>query len=137
MPPDPVRAADAGAWPAKAARDLRRVGLLLAAEPPDPEGGLFHSQQAAEKALKGFLTWHDVPFRRVHELDELGEQCVGIDSSLAELMSRADALTKYAWRFRYPGAPYEPTLEEGRTAFNLAREVMEAVLDRLPLEVRP
>jgi HEPN domain-containing protein len=87
---------------------LRRVDLLLAADPPDPEGGLFHSQQAAEKALNGFLTWHDVPFRRVHELDELGERCGGIDSSLAELMGRADALTKYAWRFRYPGAPYEP-----------------------------
>jgi hypothetical protein len=48
--------------------------FLLAAEPPDPEGGLFHSQQAAEKALKGFLTWHDVPFRRVHELDQLGDR---------------------------------------------------------------
>ena len=137
MPPDPVRAVDARAWLAKAAQDLRRVDLLLAAAPPDPEGGLFHAQQAAEKALKGFLTWHDVPFRRVHELDELGKQCVGIDSSLAELMSRADALTKYAWRFRYPGAPYEPTLDEGRTAFNLAREVMDAILGRLPLEVRP
>jgi HEPN domain-containing protein len=56
---------------------------------------------------------------------------------LEELMSRADALTKYAWRFRYPGAPYEPTLDEGRTAFNLAREVIDAILDRLPLEVRP
>jgi hypothetical protein len=78
-----------------------------------------------------------VPFRRVHELDELGKQCVGIDFSLAELTSRADALTKYAWRFRYPGAPYEPTLEEGRTAFNLAREVMDAILGRLPLEIRP
>ena len=80
MPPDPVRAADARAWLAKAAQDLRPAGLLLAAEPPDPEGGLFHSQQAAEKALKGFLTWHDV---------------------------------------------------------HLAREVMDAILGRLPLEVRP
>jgi len=52
-------------------------------------------------------------------------------------MSRAGALTKYAWRFRYPGAPYEPALDEGRTAFNLAREVMDAILGRLPFEVRP
>ena len=43
--------------------------VCAAAEPPDPEGGLFHSQQAAEKALKGFLTWHD---------DELGEQRSGL-----------------------------------------------------------
>ena len=80
-----------------------------------------------------------MPFRRVHELDEIGEECVGVgvDPSLAELVSRADALTKYAWRFRYPGAPYEPTLDECRTALQLAREVMDAVLSRLPLEVRP
>jgi len=77
MPPDPVRTADTRAWLVKAAQDLRRVEILLAADPPDPEGALFHSQQAAEKALKAFLTFHDVPFRRVHELDELGEQCAG------------------------------------------------------------
>jgi HEPN domain-containing protein len=62
MPPDPVRTADTKAWLVKAARDLRRVEILLAAEPPDSEGAVFHSQQAAEKALKAFLTWHDVPF---------------------------------------------------------------------------
>ena len=137
MPSDPVRSADARAWLAKAAQDLRRVEILLAAEPPDTEGALFHSQQAAEKAVKGFLTWHDVPFRRVHELDEIGKQCVEVDSSLADLMSRADALTKYAWRFRYPGAPYQPALDEGRTAFDLAREVVGSISGRLPLDVRP
>ena len=137
MPPDTVRTVDARAWLAKATQDLRRVEILLAAEPADVEGALFHSQQAAEKAIKGFLTWHDVPFRRVHEIDEIGKQCVGVDSSLADLMGRADALTKYAWRFRYPGAVYEPTLDEGMTAFNLAREVMNSILACLPIEVRP
>ena len=137
MLPDSVRTADTKAWLAKAAQDLRRVEVLLAAEPPDVEGALFHSQQAAEKALKGFLTWHDVPFRRVHELDVIGGQCAAEDHSLSDLMSRADSLSKYAWRFRYPGAPYEPALEEGRAAFDLAREVMNAVLYRLPPETHP
>src|SRR5260370_15029333 len=118
MPPDAVRAVDARAWLAKAAQDLRRVEILLAAEPSDVEGALFHSQQAAEKAIKGFLTWHDVPFRRVHEIDEIGKQCVGVDSSLTDLMGRADALTKYAWRLPYPGAVYQPTLTVGMSAFH-------------------
>ena len=136
MPLDPVRTADTKAWLVKAVRDLR-VEILLAAEPPDSEGALFHSQQAAEKALKGFLTWHDVPFRRVHELDVIGEQCVAVDHSLQDVASRADTLTKYAWRFRYPGVPYEPSLDEARAAFDLAREVMDAVLRRLPPETQP
>jgi hypothetical protein len=78
-----------------------------------------------------------VPFRRVHELDEIGKQSVGVDSSLADLMSRADALTKYAWRFRYPGAPYEPALDEAWTALHLSREVLSAIVGRVPPEARP
>ena len=54
MPRDEVLAGDTRAWLDLAARDLRRVEILLAATPPDVEGALFHSQQAAEKALKGF-----------------------------------------------------------------------------------
>ena len=118
-------------------QDLRRGEVLLAATPPDFEDALFHCQQAAEKAFKGFLTWHDVAFRRIHELDTIGGQCADVDSTLADLASRADVLTKYAWRFRYPGAPYQPSLQEMEEARALAREAYQAVLDRLPAEVHP
>ncbi len=92
---------------------------------------MFHSQQAAEKALKEFLTWHDIPFRRVHDIEIIGEQCVQLDSSLADLIGRADKLTQYAWRFRYPGAALEPEMEEARAAERPARGVVNAVPDRL------
>jgi len=46
-------------------------------------------------------------------------------------------LTDYAWKFRYPGAPAEATLEEARESLALARDVTEAILNRLPAEVRP
>ena len=74
--------------------------ILLAVTPPDMEGALFHSQQAAEKALKGFLTWHDIAFRQVHELGEIGKQCLQADPTLSDLLQRANSLTKYAVRFR-------------------------------------
>ena len=101
------------------------------------EGALFHCLQAAEKALKAFLTWHDVRFRRVHDLEEIGKQCVEVDLTLGPLMGRAETLSEYATRFRYPGALYEPRLEEGQAVLKLVREVMEAILIRLPREVRP
>jgi hypothetical protein len=44
--------------------------------PPLTADITFHAQQLAEKALKGFLTWHDQPFRKTHDLVEIGEQCV-------------------------------------------------------------
>ena len=54
-----------------------------------------------------------------------------------ELVGRADALTKYAWRFRYSGASYEPTFEEGQNALSVAREVLDAILTRVPADARP
>ncbi|MCC6591195.1 MAG: HEPN domain-containing protein [Bryobacterales bacterium] len=133
---DERRTSSTKAWLEKAVQDLRRVSVLLQIEPPDVEGSLFHAHQAAEKALKAFLTWHDVPFRRVHELGVVGQQCAEIDESLSEVANRANMLTQYAWRFRYPGAPYEPELEEGLTAARLATEVVEAIEGRLPAEAR-
>ena len=137
MPPDPTRIADTKAWLTKAAHDLRRVEILLAADPPDVEGAVFHCQQAAEKGFKAFLTWHDVVFRRVHDLDVIGGHCVEVDATLKEIVDRADALTRYAWQFRYPGAQYEPDLEEGQRAATLAHQVTSAVIARLPSEALP
>jgi HEPN domain-containing protein len=135
MRPDLVRSADTKEWLVTAREDLRRVEILLAAAPPDIKGALFHAQQTVEKALKAFLTWHDVPFRRVHELDVIGGQCTDVDASLADLVDRADVLTKYAWRFRYFGAPYEPLLKEAQSALAMAREAVEAIVSRLPEDV--
>jgi len=42
--------------------------LHLKASLPFLEDALFHCQQAVEKALKGFLTWHDRPFEKTHDL---------------------------------------------------------------------
>jgi len=120
-----------------ASQDLRRVEILPAAIPPDIEGALFHCQQAAEKALKGFLTWHDIGFRRVHDLDEIGKQCAETDSSLAELLKRVGVLSAYASRFRYPGASYQPAIEEATSARDLAGDVMIDSISRLPWEAHP
>jgi hypothetical protein len=45
-------------------------------------------QQAAEKDTKGFLAWHNVPFRRVHSLEEIGEQCLQIEPGLRYAVDR-------------------------------------------------
>ena len=134
MPHDPIRAADTRAWLAKGHMDLKAAAHELTAVPPFTADAVFHAQQAAEKALKGFRVWHDAPFRKTHDLAEVGRQCAGIDPSLEALLMRAAGLTQYAWKFRYPGEPQEPSLEEAERAIALAREVYEAILARLPQE---
>jgi HEPN domain-containing protein len=137
MPLDPERVAEARGWLAKAEEDLRAADFERTAQPPLSSDIVFHSQQAAEKAMKGFLAWHDRPFRKTHNLVEVGEACAAADSTLEQLLRRAAPLTEYAWKFRYPGEPELPTVEEAEAALALAREVYDAILDRLPPEVRP
>jgi hypothetical protein len=45
-------------------------------------------------------------------------------------------LDKAAWRFRYPGDASEPTREEATAALAIAQDVFQAVIDRLPAEIR-
>ena len=137
MPHDPALVADTRAWLTKARMDLLAAERLLQVAPPLLGASVFHSQQAGEKALKGFLAWHDEPFRKTHNLEELGRQVAALDPSLLPLVDRAGGLTKYAWKYRYPGEPEEPPRQEAEAALALARELYEAVLLRLPEEVRP
>lgn len=89
MQSDPGRTADTGEWLRKAKLDLRAAEYGLEAEPPLSADVVFHCQQLAEKALKGFLTWHDEPFRKTHNLVEIGQQCAAMDQTLEDLLRRA------------------------------------------------
>lgn len=134
MPHDPIRVADARAWLAKAHMDLKAAVHELTAALPFTADAVFHAQQAAEKSMKGFLAWHDTPFRKTHDLAEIGRLCAGIAPSLEALLMRAAVLTQYAWKFRYPGEPEEPSRDEAERAIALAREVHEAIVALLPPE---
>lgn len=137
MAVDPELIAETRAWFVKAVNDLRAAEALLANSPPLFDEAVFHCQQAAEKVLKGFLTWNGRTFRKTHNLEEIGEQCVSVDAALREPVDHAVPLSEYAWKFRYPGSPDEPTSEEVHEALSVARGIVEAVLSRVPADVRP
>jgi len=83
MKPDEERAVEVREWLKKAEEDLGSAGILMVA------GRLGHAlfccQQAAEKSLKGFLTWHERGFRKTHDLEEIGQGCAEVDPSLSNL----------------------------------------------------
>ncbi len=137
MPHDPVRVAEVKSWLVKSMKDLQAAEVDLAADPPILEDALFHCQQAVEKTLKAFLVWHDVPFRRTHDIGEVGEPCVALDPTLASFVQRAEPLSHFAWQFRYPGDDQLPPLAEVLEAMALAQEVVQAVTSRLPPETHP
>ena len=130
MTPDQLRLEEAHAWLARARGDLEAANLLTV-------GGayaeaLFHCQQIVEKALKAFLAFHQKAFRRTHDLGELSPECVSIDDSLQSVLEQAKVLTKYAWEFRYPGAPYEPDTSEASDALRKAEAALLAIEHRIP-----
>lgn len=129
---DPTRVADTRDWLTKAALDLRAGNHDLEAEPPLLEDALFHAQQAAEKSLKAFLTWHDEPFRRTHDLRLLSQQCVQIDNSLEDQLRSAAWLTQYAWKYRYPGEVEPPSMQDVEEALAISRLIHEVIQSRLP-----
>jgi len=75
MPHDPARVAEARTWLVKARKDLETASYELRADPPFSDDIVFHSQQAFERALKAFLAWHGVPFRKTHNMPEPGGAC--------------------------------------------------------------
>ena len=132
MPHDPDRLAETHEWLVRARHDLEGASLLIGAL---PDLAVFHCQQAVEKTLKGFLSFHDVLFRKTHELEELGTQCSNVDPSLE--LEPAYELTPFAWRFRYPGGVSIPDPDDAARALSTARSVFETVVSRLPERARP
>ncbi len=101
---DPERIAEVRSWFSRAAEDLRAATFELTAEPPLTADIVFHAQQAVEKAIKGFLSWHDRPFRKTHNLVEFGEAATAVDPALEPGLRRAAPLTECAWRHRRLGS---------------------------------
>jgi HEPN domain-containing protein len=130
MPQDPARVVATQAWFIKANEDLREAEFVLTASPPFIGSSLFHSEQAVEKALKGFLTWHQVALT-TDDLEQLRMLCSEIDSALGEILQPADQLTEYGFRFRYPNDLAEPEFNQATETLRLAAAVVSAVLARV------
>ncbi len=120
MAENPQREA-ARAWFAKGTGDLRSAHALIALDPPETEAAAFHSQQAAEKYLKGFLAYHSTEPPRTHDLSALLDLAIDHQAELESLRASARFLVPYAVEVRYPFAGDPTTAEEAQEALTHAR----------------
>jgi HEPN domain-containing protein len=127
---DPAHVVATQAWFVKANEDLREAEFVLTASPPFIGSSLFHSEQAVEKALKGFLTWHQAAFT-TDDLEQLRVLCGAVDAALGEVLRPVDALTEYGWRFRYPNDLAEPDFDHATDTLRLAAALVGAVLAKV------
>ncbi|MBI5085383.1 MAG: HEPN domain-containing protein [Acidobacteria bacterium] len=84
--------------------------------------------------MKALLTWHQVSFKKTHDVDELKAACLPIAGDASVHLAGIERLSQYAWRFRYPGAPYSPEQEEAEEARRAAAQLFDAVRARLESE---
>ena len=136
MTPTLFREDETRQWLACVREDLAAAETLISLPAPLTKSALFHCQQAAEKAMKAFLVWHERSFPKTHDLATVGRQCISIDASLETCVRRSYRLTQFAVLSRYPGEFDEPTPEEARGSLAVARSLLAAILDRLPQQVR-
>lgn len=134
--PDPGLEVEVRSWLELAALDLE-AAVRLAEDPDFARVVVCHCQQAAEKGIKGFLTWHGVRFGRTHDLDVLGALARPLAPRLGPALDRAVELTPYAWLYRYPPDSPAPLEGEAHDAIEAARELLEAILGTLPGGLRP
>ena len=118
-------------WIDKAEKDLRSAKHELSFPDVVTETICFHSQQAAEKYLKAYLIFLGISFTKTHEIGELITKCESKDSEISVLKEEADILTDYAIEVRYPEEWIEPSLEEAKEAFEIAKKIKELVLNKI------
>lgn len=121
------------AWLAKADEDLAVASLLIRAEKRLLSAGVYHCQQAAEKALKAWLTAQAKVFPKTHDLEVLLHLAVSGDEAVSAALSvAARELTPLATVFRYPGDMAVPSGAEALAALSQAEVVVHHVRDALP-----
>lgn len=124
-------------WLIKAHRDLLSAHELASATAPLLDTAAYHCQQAAEKAVKGYLLYHDIRFEKSHDIVLLISQAVDIDPLFSGFFEAARLLTPLAVEFRYPGDYVEPEQEEFQEAYESAQALYSFVVARLPEAAHP
>jgi HEPN domain-containing protein len=126
-------------WLVKADNDIRSADALAKTRPPILDTAGYHSEQAAEKALKGLMLFHGLPLLKSHDLTLFVETLATAQPQIVFQRDAALYLTPFATLFRYPaGSGFnEPTPAEFQQAYRFAVDIVSCVHSLLPSHILP
>lgn len=124
-------------WLKKACSDLDSARKLASLPDPILDTAFFHCQQAAEKAVKGYLAYRDHPLEKTHDIEKLVALAESYESRFAAWREAAELLTPYATEFRYPREAVEPNEDQYQEAEQAAAGLFAFVCSLLPAEAQP
>jgi HEPN domain-containing protein len=112
-------------WLYKAEEDLGSAKLLLSGNFYGT--AIYHTQQAAEKALKAYCVYISIAIPRTHNLDSLCQLCESSDADFSNIYLYAIDLNGLDVAFRYPNVQFEPTATDVQNAIQLASDILNFV----------
>ena len=112
-------------WLLKAKRDLDTAKVLL--ENAFHDTAIYHTQQCAEKALKGYCVYRLQPLIKTHDLEKILNICIGLDNNFQQLDLLATSLNGLDVRFRYPDVEFEPEATEVADAIDWSEQILNFV----------
>jgi len=90
----------------------------------------FHSQQAVEKALKGYLVKNSIDFEKIHNLETLRKLCTTIDKEFEEL--DFGDLNYYGVATRYSDGLMEvPSLNKTKELYELSEYITNFIFNKI------
>ena len=117
-------------WFGKADEDWGLAHFLYE-EKNYPEASCYHSNQAAEKLLKGFLVFHGKDIKeefKIHNLIKLFSYCKEINKKLPQKLEESCYfLNKYYIAARYPGDIEKYSWEEVKQALKAVDSIRDKI----------
>lgn len=126
MPHDAAKVEEAREWLRRAKADLDSAQLLLTGPPAHPDTALSTVNRRQKKPGKRSCSGMMFPSARPMTYESWGRPRKDWIRPWPSA-ERAEELTPFAWAFRYPGEPVEPSGEEAAEALALAHEVSDSV----------
>ncbi len=123
-------------WLIKAQHDLLAAKKLSIEPEIYADIAIYHCQQSAEKAVKGFLILQNQEFPRTHDIRLLIQLAIRIDPNFENYQEISEILTPYATEFRYPSDVMEPNPEELEDALIKSEELFDFVVSLLPEKIK-
>lgn len=117
-------------WEKYALEDEQIIEIALREDGP-PNQICLHSQQMAEKYLKGYLAFNKNTPLKTHQMEQLLGECGKYDATFSELKEDMIRLDGFYIEARYPGDVIEFTMQNARDGFESAKRTKTFILSRI------
>jgi len=116
-------------WIDNANEDFQLAEYLLYTRPEFFKSVCFHLQQAAEKYLKAYLSFHEKEIIKTHDIEFLLAECAKFSIEFSKI--DPENLSDFAVEVRYPSYLFEPSLKEANQHKLIVDEIKNLVLSKL------